>query len=243
MKDGYEELTEEMKRETRPYSAGKPAEKAMNRHMLKILRLLAILSLTILPGCATTNTIPIPVHLTAIEQFLLTQAIDLSLPKKGIPVIPIPDGATVNLETTGLTVEQRFLLGAVGRWLGEQGLHIQPKDEKATYRAQILIQALGTEQSQSFFGMPEVQGGLLPFAIPELPLYKAQYQTGYTRFRLDFFETTSGKFIRSTPWYQARTYFNEYTVLFFIGFHSTNLIGPFEDQIPVGTTEEHASDE
>lgn len=231
-----------MKRKPHPHSAGKPAEKVMNRHMLKTLGLIAILGLTILPGCATTNTIPAPVHLTAIEQFLLTQAIELSLTAKDVQTIPLPEGETVTLETTGLTVEQRFLLGAVGRWLGEQGLHIQPKDKDATYRAQILIQALGTEQSQSFFGMPEVQGGLLPFAIPELPLYKVQYQTGYSRFRLDFFETTTGKFVRSTPWFQASTFFNEYTVLFFIGFHTTNLIGPFEDQIPVGTNQEHPTD-
>ncbi|MCA9420727.1 MAG: hypothetical protein KC592_06905, partial [Nitrospira sp.] len=213
-----------------------------NHHMLLLLGLLAIFTLTILPGCATTNTIPAPEHLTAIEQFLLTQAIELSLTAEDVLAIPLPKGETVTLETTGLTVEQRFLLGAVGRWLGEQGLHIQPKDEKATYRAQILIQSLGTEQSLSFFGMPEVQGGLLPFAIPELPLYKAQYQTGYTRFRLDFFETTSGKFVRSTPWFQASTFFNEYTVLFFIGFHTTNLVGPFEEQIPSGTDREHATD-
>jgi len=237
------EFHDDMKRKPHPHSAGKPAEKAMNRHMLKTLGLIAIFSLTILPGCATTNDLPDPAHLSAIDQLLLTQAIELSLTAKDVQAIPLPKGTTVTLETTGLTVEQRFLLGAVGRWLGEQGLHIQPKDEKATYRVHILIQALGTEQSQSFFGMPAVQGGLLPFALPELPLYKAQKQNGYSRFRLDFFETTTGIFVRSTPWLQAFTYFNEYTVLFFIGFHTTNLIGPFEDQIPVGTNQEHATDE
>lgn len=215
----------------------------MKEGRLNIKGLLTMVILTILSGCAPMNTVPAPDHLTGIEQFLLTQAIDLSLPKRGIPVIPIPDGATVNLETTGLTVEQRFLIGAVGRWLGEQGILIHPKDEDTTYRAQILIQSLGTEQSLSFFGMPEVSGGLLPFALPELPIYKAQRQTGYARFRLDFFETTSGKFIRSTPWYQARTYFNEYTVLFFIGFHTTNLIGPFKDQNPLETNEEEKPDQ
>ena len=200
------------------------------------------LLLMVISGCATTTSLPPPAHFTAIEQFLLTQAIELSLNAKDVPPLPLPQGETVTLETTGLTVEQRFLLGAVGRWLGEQGLHIQPKDQNPTYRAQILIQALGTEQRISFFGMPEIQGGLLPFALPELAVYKAQYQTGYSRFRLDFFETTTGKFVRSTPWFQASTFFNEYTVLFFIGFHSTNLIGPFEDQVPLGTNQEHATD-
>ncbi len=203
---------------------------------------LVILILSILPGCATTNQLPDQAHLSAIDQLLLTQAIESSLTTKDVQALPLPKGATVTLETIGLTEQQRFLFGAVGRWLGEQGIHIQPEDGKATYRAHILIQTLGTEQSLSFFGMPEVQGGLLPFAIPELPLYKAQYQKGYSRFRLDFFETATGKFVRSTPWFQAFTYFNEYTVLFFIGFHTTNLIGPLEDQIPLATGQEDATD-
>ena len=204
----------------------------MTNYPFKKTAILIFLVLSILPGCASTHNLPAPAHFTAIEQFLLTQAVEFSLNEKDVPPLPLPEGETVTMETTGLTVEQRFLLGAVGRWLGEQGLRIQPKDQNPTYRAQILIQALGTEQSLSFFGMPEVQGGLLPFAIPELSLYKAQYQTGYSRFRLDFFETSTGKFIRSTPWFQASTFFNEYTVFFFIGFHTTNLIGPFETTSP-----------
>jgi len=62
MKDFHEALQQEMKRETQPYPARKPVEKSMTRHMLKIIGLLAILSLTILPGCFTTNIIPAPVH-------------------------------------------------------------------------------------------------------------------------------------------------------------------------------------
>ena len=134
------------------------------------------------------------------------------------------------MEATGLTIEQRFLIGAVGRWLGEQGLRRLPKGQETTYRIQILVQSLGTEQSQSFFGMPPVQSALIPFALPEVSLYKAQYQSGFARFRLDIFETITGQFIRSTPWFQATTFYNEYTLLFFIDFHRTNLILPSEEK-------------
>jgi len=126
--------------------------------------------------------------------------------------------------------------------LGEQGLFLTPEAKQATYRIQVLVQALGTEQSQSFFGMPPVQSVLIPFALPEITLYKAQYQTGFTRFRLDIFENTTGKFIRSTPWFQANTYFNEYTLFFFFGFHETNLMGPFEESPPSSTNHENNTD-
>ena len=182
--------------------------------------------------------LPTPDQDTAIEQFLKTQAVERSLHANDVTPLPLPEGTTVKLETTGLTLEQRFLVGAVGQWLGEQGFRFPPENQDATYTIQILVQSLGTEQSQSFFGMPPVQSVLLPFALPEIVLYKAHYQTGFTRFRLDIFEASSGQFIRSTPWLQASTFYNEYTLLFFIDFHRTNLIGPFEDPIPTPKAED-----
>ncbi len=190
------------------------------------------LLLIALSGCATMKELPTPDQDTAIEQFLKTQAVERSLHVKDATTLPLPQGATVKLETTGLAMEHRFLIGAVGQWLGEQGFRLPPESQAAKYKIQILVQSLGTEQSQSFFGMPPVQSVLLPFALPEISIYKAHYQVGFTRFRLDIFETTTGKFIRSTPWLQASTFYNEYTLLFFIDFHRTNLVGPFEDPIP-----------
>src|SRR5690606_19491110 len=128
---------------------------------------------------------------------------------------------------SGLTVEQRFLIGAISGWLGEQGIHIvSDASGEAEYRIHILAQAFGTEQSVSFFGLPQIDSVLLPIALPELPVFKGQYQSGYTRFRLDIYETVTGKFIRSTPWFQGSTYFKEYTIFFFFDFQFTNLIGP-----------------
>jgi hypothetical protein len=193
-------------------------------------------------SCAPIKELPNPDQATAIEQFLKTQAVEFSLNNEDATAIPLPLGETVTLETTGLTVEQRFLIGAVGQWLGAQGLLLKPESKQAHYRIQILAQALGTEQSQSFFGLPAIQSVVIPFALPELALYKAQYQTGYTRFRLDIFETTTGKFIRSTPWFKAKTYFNEYTLFFFFSFHTTNLIGPFEDTLPSAANQEDPMD-
>ncbi len=209
----------------------------MNRNII----VFGILLFT-LTGCAAMKELPKPDQATAIEQFLMTQAVERSLNGKDATPLPLLEGATVKLETAGLTVEQRFLIGAVGRWIGEQGFRLPPEGQEATYKIQILVQSLGTEQSQSFFGMPPVQSVLIPFALPEISLYKAQYQSGFTRFRLDIFETITGQFIRSTPWLQASTFYNEYTLLFFIDFHRTNLIGPFEDPIPISTPENDTSE-
>lgn len=192
-----------------------------------VILLQGILIMGILTGCGAVHNIPAPVRPTAVEQFLMAQAVERSLNKENTMPIPLAYGDTVSLDTSGLTVEQRFFKGAIAGWLGERGLKVIPDSGEATYQIHILIQALGTEQSVSFFGLPPIESVILPFALPEIVVFKGQYQSGYTRFRLDIFETATGKFIRSTPWLQASTYFNEYTVLFFIDFYKTDLIAPF----------------
>lgn len=214
----------------------------MNSHPTQKTGLVGVLLLFLMTSCAPVKQLPSPDQATAIEQFLITQAVEYSLNDENARPIPLSPGETVTLGTTGAKDEQRFLIGAVSQWLGQQGLLIQTEAKQATYQIQILVQSLGTEQSQSFFGMPPVQSVLIPFALPEISVYKAQYQTGYARFRLDIFETATGKFIRSTPWFQATTYFNEYTILFFIDFRTTNLIGPFEDSLSSDKNQEHPTD-
>ncbi len=196
-----------------------------------------------LTGCATMKELPTPDQATAIEQLLITQAVEQSLNGKDAIALPLPEHATVHLETAGLTIDQRFLIGAVSRWLGEQGLRLPPDSKEATYRIQILVQSLGTEQSRSFFGMPPVQSVLIPFSLPAITIYGAQYQSGFTRFRLDIYERATGQFIRSTPWMQSLTFYNEYSLLFFIDFHRTNLVGPFEDFIPLNGKEEVSTED
>jgi hypothetical protein len=192
-----------------------------------VILLQHILILGVLTGCGAVHNIPEPVRPTAVEQFLMAQAVERSLNGETIMPIPLAPGDTVSLDTSGLTVEQRFFKGAIGGWLGERGLKIIPDSDDAKYRIHILVQALGTEQSVSFFGLPPIESVLLPFALPEIAVFKGQYQSGYTRFRLDIYEHATGKFIRSTPWFQGSTYFDEYTVLFFIDFYRTDLIAPF----------------
>ncbi len=183
-----------------------------------------------LTSCAAANTLPEPSSPTMIEQLLMAQAVEFSLEPKNPPsTIPIPPESSLCVKATGLRTNQQFMIGIISSWLGKQGFIDTQDCELATYRVQIIIQTLGTEQAVSLFGMPEVQGGILPFALPELAIYKVAYQTGYTRFALEFYENSTDKFLRATPWYRAKTYYNQYTILFFIEYQTTNLIeGPLE---------------
>ena len=191
---------------------------------------------SLLSGCAVANILPAPISPTMTEQLLMAQAVELSLEPSDPPnAIPLPPEESICLATTGLTSNQQFMMGVISGWLGKQGFMILQDCGSATYRAQIILQTLGTEQAQSFFGMPAVQVALLPFGLPELPIFKVNYQTGHARFSLEFYENKTGKFVRATPWYRGTTYYNDYTVLFFIEFHRTNLIGGPEQDNPSKT--------
>jgi hypothetical protein len=74
--------------------------------------------------------------------------------------------------------------------------------------------------------MPPVTSQLIPFSLSELALYKAQYQTGYVKLYMNFFELPSGKFVGSIAPLAGETYYNDHTVLLFLSFISTDLEAP-----------------
>lgn len=197
-------------------------------YFLQVLLLVGILT-----GCGAMNALPPPASPTAVQQLLMAQALERSLHGENTMPIPLTSGDTVSLDISGLSVEQglavakQFFKGAIGGWLGEKGLKIALDSATAKYRVHILVQAFGTEQRVSLFGIPPIQSTLVPIALPALAIYSSQKMSGYTRFRLDIYETATGQFIRSTPWFQGSTYFNEYTFLFFFDFEFTDLIAPF----------------
>ena len=74
--------------------------------------------------------------------------------------------------------------------------------------------------------MPAARSEIIPIAVPELALYKGQYQTGYVQFYMDIFELPSSAFIQSTPTFLGETYYNNYTLLLLFSFTSTDLESP-----------------
>jgi hypothetical protein len=210
----------------------------MDRMARSVIGLLLII---LLSGCALARE-PSKTPRTAIEQLLLSHAIERSLADL---TVPLSEGASAVVEVVGFGNVQPFqntaqkpglLYGfpsdfsyvrdAVAGHLGELGLQIRTHEGDAAYRIKVMVQSLGTEQGESFFGMPPVQSVLLPFALPELTLYKEQDQKAHMRYSLDIYETATGRLIGSTPWYIGSAYYHQYTILFAFRFISTDLILP-----------------
>jgi hypothetical protein len=189
-------------------------------------------------GCSTTQRYTQSAR-TATEQLLVSEAVTRSLQPQPGGILPMPPGSSVLLETAGLGgggPDQALLQQILIAWIGKQGYSIQGDAAKASHRVNVVVEALGTEFAGNFAGMPPVQSQFIPFSLPELALFKSQYQTGYAKFHLNIYELPGGRFAGSTPSFMADSYYNSYTVLFFISFTKTDLphppeVGPFRKSL------------
>ena len=196
----------------------------MHNNTLRIIMICSA-SITFLIGCSTTHRTTQSTR-TAVEQLLISESAVRSLPKKSDESIPIPSGSTVTLNTSGLTPDHALLQEILTGWLGRQGYLIQKDKKNATYRIDVIVSAIGTEEDGTFIGLPPIHSQIIPFSLPELAIYKSENQTGYVKFNMNFFEMLTGKFIGSSPNFLADSYYNNYTALLLLSFSSTNIMSP-----------------
>jgi hypothetical protein len=156
------------------------------------------------------------------EQLLLAQSLRRSLIET---VLPLRAGQTIAVETVGLTADQAFVSSLIEKWLSRGGL-LLPKDGKEALIAKVTLDAFGTLQDQTFFGIPPIGGGFIPLSLPELTFYKAVRQRGHARLSIDFVEKSTGRLVSSTPLHEGNAYYNQYTFLFAFNATRTDLLPP-----------------
>ncbi len=194
-----------------------------------------------LMGCALEQEISRTPR-TAVEQVLLTQAIEQALKNLSIR---LPEGANIDVEATGLDSAQSrsrmtnnetgvidrpsrdilYIRDAVAAELGHQGYRVSAHDI-APYTVRVMAESFGTMQGMTFVGMPPVQSVLIPFSLPEITIYKNQSQSGYVRIHLDMFDNRTGEFLGTTAKLVGRAFYNQYTVLMFATWHRTDVTAP-----------------
>jgi hypothetical protein len=174
---------------------------------------------------------------------LLTQAVEHALHNL---TAELPQQAPLHVDITGLQTDRAHLnmvgkdravlhgasldllviRDSIATGLGRLGYRIDPRDTEPAYLARVVVESFGTTQGLTFIGMPPVQSVLIPFSLPALVLYSAEGQKGYARLHVDYFEYQSGKLVGSSPTIIGRTYYNQYTVLFFFTWQTTDLSAP-----------------
>ncbi|MBS0170317.1 MAG: hypothetical protein JSR62_08160 [Nitrospira sp.] len=180
---------------------------------------------------------------TAVEQVLLTQAVNHALTNL---TVQLPAGVNIEVDATGLESDRSrlrmtnsdlgtlnspnrdilYIRDTVAAELGRRGYLVRARDTESPYLVRVMAESFGTMQGLTFFGMPPVQSLLIPFALPELTLYKQQNQSGYTRLHLDIYDNRTGEFLGSSATLVGRTFYNQYTLLFFLTWNRTDIDAP-----------------
>jgi len=180
---------------------------------------------------------------TAVEQLLLTGAVDQALTNL---TLTLPPQADLHLEVSGFYIDRGrlamrdqtsgtvqdptadffFVRNTVAVALGRMGYRIRNRDDQPAYLVRAPIESLGTMQGLTFVGMPPIQSVIIPFALPELTLYKLQAQSGYARLHLDVFENLTGAYKGSSATIIGRTHYDQYTALFYLSWVKTDLSAP-----------------
>ena len=127
-----------------------------------------------LEGCTTrsvSNT-----QRTAIEQLLLSGAVDNALSKVQLPQL---DGAKIYLDFSNLQgYDIEYIKSAVKAQMAENGSIIVEKIEVADYMVEVSCGGFGNEYKESLLGIPALPVPGSPLSLPELSLLKGVEQDG-----------------------------------------------------------------
>ncbi len=165
-------------------------------------------------GCVTRIVSNTP--RTALEQMLLTGAVDAALEKFDLPVLK---DKKVFADFTNLkATDAEYMKLATRVRLGRMGAVLVEKDSEADYTVEVASGALGTEYKSIVLGIPPmpIPGADIP--TPELSLYKSNQQTGM--MKLLIFVHQKGRFVAANQYY-AR-YDRDESFILWWRFHSVD---------------------
>jgi hypothetical protein len=162
-------------------------------------------------GCAFHNQVQTP--RSSWEQILATTAIDRALEQLEWPEV---DGKSIYVEVgpPGDVLDELYLQRSIEIALANRGAQIARNPESAKYVLTCLIGAIGLDINGRFLGLQGGSGGiLLPFMIPELPLYKNTLRRGVAKIETYLVELETKKIVHhsgpveGSAYRRSKTYF------------------------------------
>jgi len=160
-----------------------------------LLALVGLLGCSIMAGCGTrtlTHT-----DRAAIEQLLLSGAVDNALEKADIPQVA---GRKTYVDFANLKCyDIEYVKAAVRARFAEIGAQLVEKPEEADCIAEIASGAVGTEYKSFLVGIPSIPVPGSPTPLPELALARSIEQTGIVKLLV--FIHSNGKFVGVEHYY------------------------------------------
>lgn len=159
---------------------------------MKYLSLITISMLVLgFAGCTTTRTTD--TARTGIEQLLISNAVDQTMNKTALPDV---FGKKVFVEEKYLdAVDKGYIVGSMRNKLLSSGALLVDAKDGSDLTIEMFSGAVGTDNVESFLGVPGLTVPGLPVELPEVRLYEKKSQFGTAKIGITAYETPSGKMI------------------------------------------------
>ncbi len=155
----------------------------------RILAIGLIVGMAMATGCATTTTSN--TARTGTEQLLISSAIDRALSNVNFSDFA---GQRVYVDEKYLdTVDKAYLVGSLRHRILEGGGSIAAAADKADLVLEVRSGGVGTDNQQSFVGIPAIGIPGLPIELPEVKFVSRNTQMGTAKLGLVCYDATSGK--------------------------------------------------
>lgn len=155
----------------------------------KIIQLIAVVVL--FSGCTTSRTTD--TARTGIEQLLISNAVDQTLDKTALPSV---SGRKVFVEEKYLDcVDKGYVVGSIRQRLLAGGAHLVDAKDGSEVTIEIVSGGLGTDNIESYLGVPGLTVPGLPVELPEVRVYEKKSQFGTAKLGVVAYATTTGEML------------------------------------------------
>ena len=184
--------------------------------MTRLILSLSIIGTAAFVGCSTTRTTD--TARTGMEQLLISNAVDQTMDKT---VLPDVLGKTVFLEEKYLdAVDKGYIVGSMRRKLLNAGALLVDAKEGSQITIEVCSGGVGTDNVESYLGVPGLTVPGMPVEIPEIRLYEKKSQFGTAKLNVVAYDTPSGRMVYDGSGTLARADDSKWTMLG---------IGPFQE--------------
>ncbi len=151
---------------------------------------LAIASLFLgFSGCTTTRTTD--TARTGMEQLLISNAVDQTMGKTTLPDV---FGKKVFVEEKYLdAVDKGYIVGSMRQKLLASGASLMDAKEGSDVTIELYSGAVGTDNVETYMGVPGLTVPGLPVELPEVRLFEKKSQFGTAKIGVTAYETPTGK--------------------------------------------------
>lgn len=150
--------------------------------------LLLLVATVLFTGCTTTRTTD--TARTGMEQLLISNAVDQTLNKVALPQVA---GRKVFVDDKYLeAVDKGYILGSLRQRLLTNGAHVVDAKEGSDITMEVFSGGVGTDNVESYMGIPGLTVPGLPVEIPEVRLYEKKSQFGTAKLGMVAYATDSG---------------------------------------------------